>query len=66
MYAELSPVTDFRESCCRQHENNECSRGGYCNFMHLRRCSPPMLRRLMAGQREERRLRRERRDDRGH
>lgn len=34
--AELSPVTDFREACCRQYEIGECTRGGYCNFMHLK------------------------------
>ena len=33
---EFSPVTDFRESTCRQYEENTCTRGGYCNFMHLR------------------------------
>ncbi|PWN90356.1 RNA-binding domain-containing protein [Acaromyces ingoldii] len=36
LFAELSPVTDFREACCRQHESNECQRGGFCNFMHVR------------------------------
>ncbi|KAI9221083.1 hypothetical protein BC828DRAFT_347588 [Blastocladiella britannica] len=36
LYAELCPVTDFREACCRQHELGECNRGGFCNFMHLR------------------------------
>ncbi|KAJ3042349.1 Splicing factor U2AF 26 kDa subunit [Rhizophlyctis rosea] len=35
LYAELSPVTDFGEACCRQYENAECTRGGVCNFMHL-------------------------------
>ena len=42
---EYSPVTDFREARfflnfyiinrCRQHEDGQCTRGGYCNFMHL-------------------------------
>ncbi len=36
VFAELSPVTDFRESCCRQFEKGECNRGGYCNFMHIK------------------------------
>ena len=36
IYAELSPVTDFREACCRQYEAGECTRGGFCNFMHLK------------------------------
>lgn len=37
VYAELSPVTDFREACCRQHDISECSRGGLCNFIHARK-----------------------------
>eukprot|EP00124_Ichthyophonus_hoferi_P003046 Ihof_evm6s240 gene=Ihof_evmTU6s240 len=36
IHAELSPVTDFREACCRQYEMNECTRGGFCNFMHVK------------------------------
>ncbi|SNX85860.1 related to splicing factor U2AF 35 kd subunit [Melanopsichium pennsylvanicum] len=36
LFAELSPVTDFQEACCRQNETSECNRGGFCNFMHLR------------------------------
>lgn len=39
VYCELSPVTDFREACCRQHESKECARGGHCNFIHAKR--PP-------------------------
>lgn len=39
VYCELSPVTDFREACCRQHESKECARGGFCNFIHAKR--PP-------------------------
>ncbi|OMJ16730.1 Splicing factor U2AF 23 kDa subunit [Smittium culicis] len=39
IWAELSPVTDFREACCRQYENSECNRSGFCNFMHLRKPS---------------------------
>ncbi|XP_050367336.1 splicing factor U2af small subunit B-like [Argentina anserina] len=34
---DFSPVTDFREATCRQYEENTCNRGGYCNFMHLKR-----------------------------
>jgi splicing factor U2AF subunit len=32
---EFSPVTDFREGSCRQHDTKSCQRGGFCNFMHL-------------------------------
>jgi len=43
---EYSPVTDFREARCRQFEESECARGGYCNFMHLKRV-PRQLRRML-------------------
>ena len=56
LYAELSPVTDFREACCRQNENGECNRGGFCNFMHLRLASKDLVSSLRHGQRLERRL----------
>src|SRR5260221_14047502 len=56
LYAELSPVTDFREACCRQNENGECNRGGFCNFMHLRLASPDLVKQLHHGQRVERKL----------
>jgi len=36
---EFSPVTDFRESTCRQYEERSCNRAGFCNFMHLRKTS---------------------------
>uniref|UniRef100_A0A914EDZ6 Uncharacterized protein n=2 Tax=Acrobeloides nanus TaxID=290746 RepID=A0A914EDZ6_9BILA len=36
IYAELCPVNDFRDASCRQYEINECTRGGFCNFMHIR------------------------------
>ncbi|EEB05226.1 U2AF small subunit [Schizosaccharomyces japonicus yFS275] len=52
VYAELSPVTDFREACCRQHETSECGRGGLCNFMHAKKPSPHLIRELMAAQRK--------------
>ncbi|XP_071477514.1 splicing factor U2AF 26 kDa subunit-like isoform X3 [Diadema antillarum] len=52
--AELSPVTDFREACCRQYEMGECTRGGFCNFMHLKPISRE-LRRELYGRRKRRR-----------
>lgn len=36
---DFSPVTDFREATCRQYEEDICNRGGYCNFMHLKKIS---------------------------
>jgi len=50
LYAELSPVTDFNESCCRQHEMNECTRGGFCNFMHFRRPTASLVQELEESQ----------------
>jgi len=52
IFAELSPVTDFRESCCRQFENGECNRGGYCNFMHFKYPNRELKKELMAAQTE--------------
>lgn len=84
IYAELSPVTDFREACCKQYENDECSRGnnihlifyfsetlvyayslgGFCNFMHIKQPNLDLKRRLFAGQRAEKMLRRQEREER--
>ncbi|CAJ0766548.1 858_t:CDS:2, partial [Entrophospora sp. SA101] len=50
IYAELSPVTDFREACCRQNENAECTRGGFCNFMHLKEVSRYLKKELFVAQ----------------
>jgi hypothetical protein len=47
IYAELTPVTDFREACCRQYETGECTR--YYIFMYgisflfCRPCQPRKL-----------------------
>uniref|UniRef100_A0A2K6MUM5 U2 small nuclear RNA auxiliary factor 1 like 4 n=2 Tax=Rhinopithecus TaxID=542827 RepID=A0A2K6MUM5_RHIBE len=43
VHAELSSVTDFRESCCHQYEMGY---GGFCNFMHLRPISQNLQRQL--------------------
>ena len=56
LVAELSPVTDFREACCRQNDMGECNRGGFCNFMHLRRPSKGLLVELQQQQRVERKM----------
>ena len=50
--AEYSPVTDFREAQCRQFELGECTRGAYCNFVHIRKVSKDVQRRLFVAQRE--------------
>lgn len=49
---EFSPVTDFRESCCRQYEEEICSRDGLCNFMHLKQVSRSLRRDLFRDQRK--------------
>eukprot|EP00053_Salpingoeca_punica_P020551 m.211866 g.211866 ORF g.211866 m.211866 type:complete len:281 (+) comp19044_c0_seq1:51-893(+) len=49
IYAELSPVTDFGEASCRQYELEECTRGGYCNFMHIKPISQQLRRKLFGG-----------------
>uniref|UniRef100_T1JL40 Splicing factor U2af 38 kDa subunit n=1 Tax=Strigamia maritima TaxID=126957 RepID=T1JL40_STRMM len=55
IYAELSPVTDFREACCRQYENDECIRSGFCNFMHLKTISRDLRRELFGRNKRDRR-----------
>lgn len=34
--AEFTPVTDFKDSRCRQYDDGKCTRGAFCNFMHLK------------------------------
>lgn len=43
---EFSPVTDFKEARCRQFDVSDCTRGGYCNFMHLKQIGPELSRKL--------------------
>ena len=61
---EFSPVTDFRESTCRQYEEKSCGRAGYCNFMHLKPIGRE-LRKQLFGRYPRRDDRDARRDDRG-
>ncbi|GKV34856.1 hypothetical protein SLEP1_g43197 [Rubroshorea leprosula] len=51
---DFSPVTDFREATCRQYEENTCNRGGYCNFMHLKRIGRELRRQLFGRNRQRR------------
>ncbi|CAN1171541.1 Splicing factor U2af small subunit A [Linum perenne] len=48
---DFSPVTDFREATCRQYDENTCNRGGYCNFMHLKRIGRELRRQLFGSYR---------------
>ena len=36
LQVEFSPVTDFREARCRDFDEDTCSRGGFCNFLHAK------------------------------
>jgi len=60
---EFSPVTDFRESTCRQYEENSCTRGGYCNFMHLKPIGRDMRKQLYGRYKARREQRDRGRDD---
>ncbi|KAJ5872015.1 Splicing factor U2AF 23 kDa subunit [Penicillium soppii] len=46
IYCELSPVTDFREACCRLNSGEGCVRGGFCNFIHRKDPSAELDREL--------------------
>ena len=48
-------VLCFREACCRQYEMGECTRGGFCNFMHLKPISRELRRQLYGRSRNKRR-----------
>ena len=63
--AEFSPVTDFRESTCRQYEENICSRAGLCNFMHLKPISRALKKTLFGRYKKRRSRSRSRSRDRG-
>ena len=51
VYAELSTVSDFREAGCRQYEVDACTRGGFCNFMHIKQISDDLRRYLFGSSR---------------
>ncbi|UJR08341.1 hypothetical protein I4U23_012612 [Adineta vaga] len=54
IYAELSPVTDFKEASCRQYETGSCNRSGFCNFMHIKTISQDAKKRLRKRQSRKR------------
>merc|ERR1740130_200187 len=43
MEVEFSPVTDFREARCRDFDEEACSRGGFCNFLHANPVSMTLI-----------------------
>ncbi|KAG5583059.1 hypothetical protein H5410_053686 [Solanum commersonii] len=63
---DFSPVTDFREATCRQYEENVCNRGGYCNFMHLKKISRELRRQLFGKSSRRRRSHSRSRSPRGN
>ena len=50
VYCDLLPVANFHEANCRAHDTNSCTRGGLCNFMHVRRPSNETRKRLKQAQ----------------
>ena len=44
--AEYTTVSDFREARCRAFHETRCNRGAYCNFMHIKRPSRDVCKRL--------------------
>ena len=63
MAVEYSPVTDFREARCRDYDEESCSRGGFCNFLHVKPVPMCLVRSLEDDAEEERRMERRRRED---
>ena len=55
MEVEFSPVTDFREARCRDFDEEVCSRGGFCNFLHAKPVPIPLIRSLEAESEMDRR-----------
>jgi splicing factor U2AF subunit len=50
--SEFSPVTDFHSACCKDFEESECSRGGLCNFLHLKPVSRSLRKELFREQKK--------------
>merc|ERR1719473_2533628 len=46
LQVELSTLTDFKEARCRQYEEAQCARGGYCNFVHWKYVPRKLKRKL--------------------
>mmetsp|Transcript_76705 Transcript_76705/g.155744 ORF Transcript_76705/g.155744 Transcript_76705/m.155744 type:complete len:278 (+) Transcript_76705:185-1018(+) len=64
MEVEFSPVTDFREARCRDFDEESCSRGGFCNFLHAKPVPLTLIRSLEAESEIDRRREEEERRDR--
>jgi splicing factor U2AF 35 kDa subunit len=46
LVVEYSPVTDFREARCRDFDEGNCSRAGFCNFLHVKPVPVGLIRSL--------------------
>lgn len=44
---EFSPVQDFREARCKAFYETRCTRGGLCNFMHIKHIPKAIKRRVV-------------------
>jgi len=64
MEVEFSPVTDFREARCRDFDEEACSRGGFCNFLHAKPVPMTLIRCLEAESEVDRRKEEDERRDR--
>ena len=64
MEVEFSPVTDFREARCRDFDEEACSRGGFCNFLHAKPVPMCLIRSLEAESENDRRREEDERRDR--
>lgn len=51
--AEYSPVPNLSEARCRAFHETRCSRGGLCNFMHIKHCPKALKRRCVRLMHEE-------------
>jgi splicing factor U2AF subunit len=43
---EFCPVTDLSDARCRQYDDAQCSRGGFCNFIHWKHVPRAVKKRL--------------------
>lgn len=43
---EFCPVTDLADARCRQYDDAQCSRGGFCNFIHWKHVPRAVKKRL--------------------
>ncbi|GME84157.1 unnamed protein product [Ambrosiozyma monospora] len=49
-FVELSPVKNIDDATCRSYEAGHCDRGGLCNYMHIRKPTHFLERKLFKSQ----------------